>query len=175
MNELARRAQISFPAILPLLVLSLGAGIIPLLTVLKNGLGRALAPVVALATLVLSGWLAITNLPLAGDVTLQPYHGFIQHDAYAVFATILFAAGAGLVVVKNGGGEMLTLEGGATAIHAPETAAQIVDTTAAGDSFNAGFLADWLTGGSVASAVRAGAKLAAYVIGKRGALCELGQ
>lgn len=84
-------------------------------------------------------------------------------------------AGAGLVVVKNGGGEMLTLEGGATAMHAPETVAQIVDTTAAGDSFNAGFLADWLTGGSVASAVRAGAKLAAYVIGKRGALCELGQ
>ena len=82
-------------------------------------------------------------------------------------------AGAGLVVVKNGGGEMLTLADGVTQRHAPEVVAQIVDTTAAGDSFNAGFLADWLTGGSVASAVRAGAKLAAYVIGKRGALCDL--
>lgn len=81
-------------------------------------------------------------------------------------------AGASLVVVKNGGAEMMTLENGRYASHAPETVTRIVDTTAAGDSFNAGFLAAWVTGRDLASSVRAGARLAADVIGKRGALCE---
>lgn len=82
------------------------------------------------------------------------------------------AAGAGLVVVKNGGGDMLTRHNGASAIHAPEKVAEIVDTTAAGDSFNAGFLAQWVQTGDVAESIRAGAKLAGFVIGRRGALCE---
>ncbi len=81
--------------------------------------------------------------------------------------------GAGLVIVKNGGGEMLTRDGEVYATHAPEVVSAIVDTTAAGDSFNAGFLAAWLAGGDVAAAVRAGARLAAQVIGQRGALCEV--
>lgn len=82
-------------------------------------------------------------------------------------------AGAGLVVVKNGGGEMLTRDGVTYARHAPEVVDRIVDTTAAGDSFNAGFLAAWLAGGDVAESVRSGARLAAQVIGQRGALCEV--
>lgn len=81
--------------------------------------------------------------------------------------------GAGLVIVKNGGDEMLTREGNVYATHAPEVVGQIVDTTAAGDSFNAGFLAAWLAGGDVAASVRTGAKMAAQVIGRRGALCEV--
>ena len=80
-------------------------------------------------------------------------------------------AGAGLVVVKNGGGEILTLDHGAAATHAPETVEKVVDSTAAGDSFNAGFLAARLTGDDLAGSVRAGARLAAHVIGHRGALC----
>lgn len=83
------------------------------------------------------------------------------------------AVGAGLVIVKNGGDEMLTRDGTVYATHAPEVVSQIVDTTAAGDSFNAGFLAAWVTGGDVAASVRAGARLAAQVIGQRGALCEV--
>lgn len=82
------------------------------------------------------------------------------------------AAGAGVVVVKNGGGEMLTRAGGDYAQHAPEVVDRIVDTTAAGDSFNAGFLGAWLMGGDISTSVRAGARLAAKVIGQRGALCE---
>jgi 2-dehydro-3-deoxygluconokinase len=79
--------------------------------------------------------------------------------------------GAGLVVVKNGGDEMLTLVDGDYQTHAPETVIRIVDTTAAGDSFNAGFLAAWLSGTDMPGSVRAGARQAAHVIGQRGALC----
>lgn len=82
-------------------------------------------------------------------------------------------AGAGLVIVKNGGGEMLTRDGTTYARHTPEIVDKIVDTTAAGDSFNAGFLAAWLAGRDIADSVRAGARLAAQVIGQRGALCEV--
>lgn len=81
--------------------------------------------------------------------------------------------GAGLVIVKNGGDEMLTLDGGTYATHPPEMVVDIVDTTAAGDSFNAGFLGAWLAGADVAASVRAGARLAAQVIGQRGALCDV--
>lgn len=82
-------------------------------------------------------------------------------------------AAAGLVVVKNGGDRLLTRDGGAYARHTAEPVRTIVDTTAAGDSFNAGFIAAWLACGDVPSAVRAGARLAARVIGHRGALCDV--
>ena len=51
-------------------------------------------------------------------------------------------------------------------------AAAIIDTTAAGDSFNAGYLAAELAGAAMAEAVKAGALLARNVIGARGALVE---
>lgn len=82
-------------------------------------------------------------------------------------------AGAKVVAVKNGGAEMLTRVGQDYARHAPEAVPRIVDTTAAGDSFNAGFLAALLVGGDIADAMRSGARLAAQVIAQRGALCEV--
>lgn len=84
------------------------------------------------------------------------------------------AAGARLVVVKDGAGAITTLAGGALARHPAAVAAAVVDTTAAGDSFNAGFLAAHLGGAGLAAAVGAGAGLAARVIGQRGALVETG-
>ncbi len=82
-------------------------------------------------------------------------------------------AGAALVVVKNGGDEMLTLDAGQIARHAPEPVTAVVDSTAAGDSFNAGFLAAHLDGKPLSEAVRAGARTAAQVIAARGALVEI--
>ena len=54
------------------------------------------------------------------------------------------------------------------------TVASVLDTTAAGDSFNGGFLAARLTGASRADALRAGHDLAATVIQHRGAIIPKG-
>jgi 2-dehydro-3-deoxygluconokinase len=49
----------------------------------------------------------------------------------------------------------------------------VVDTTAAGDSFNAGFLYQYATGGSLANAMQAGHNLASKVIQSSGAIIAL--
>jgi 2-dehydro-3-deoxygluconokinase len=49
----------------------------------------------------------------------------------------------------------------------------VVDSTAAGDSFNAGFIAARLKGANLRDAVHAGSSLAAQVIAKFGALVEV--
>jgi 2-dehydro-3-deoxygluconokinase len=82
------------------------------------------------------------------------------------------ALGAAEVVVKNGAERMVALADGAWHAHHPLPAREVVDTTAAGDSFNAGYLACRLTGGTVAEALARGSALAARVVGGRGALVE---
>lgn len=80
------------------------------------------------------------------------------------------AAGARQVVVKNGGGPVHFggAEGAGCVDELPRV--QPVDTTAAGDSFNAGYLAARLGGADIADAIRAGHGVAQKVIGARGAL-----
>lgn len=48
--------------------------------------------------------------------------------------------------------------------------AEVVDSSGAGDAFNAGFLSAWMKGSKLAEAVDAGQDLARWVIGRRGAL-----
>ena len=74
------------------------------------------------------------------------------------------------VVMKNGaeGTTIMTL-GQKTHVSA-EHVAKVVDTTAAGDSFNGGYLSTRLTGSDVQKAAEAGCKLAAEVIQHPGAI-----
>lgn len=75
------------------------------------------------------------------------------------------------VVVKQGGDETLVrLAGQAPQSVKPAPVAKVVDTTAAGDSFAAGYLAARLCGHDVIAAAEVGNRLAGTVIQHRGAL-----
>lgn len=81
------------------------------------------------------------------------------------------AEGAQRVIVKNGPEEVTFADSNGELSKFPIAPVdRIVDTTAAGDSFNAGFLAAELTGAAVNNAITAGAELAGRVIGAKGAL-----
>ncbi len=74
------------------------------------------------------------------------------------------------IVIKNGRESALIVTGGrAESIAVPEVV-EPVDTTAAGDSFNAGYLAARLSGAAPEAAVAAAHKLAAEKIHHRGAI-----
>ena len=85
------------------------------------------------------------------------------------------ACGAQTVVVKNGSGPMLTYVDKAMQSHDPVSVEQVIDTTAAGDSFNAGLLASTIQGAPLSDAVSNGAQVAAQVIQSRGALVNLSE
>ena len=80
--------------------------------------------------------------------------------------------GTQLVVVKNRDKEILLCRGSELCRFSPPKVSEPVDTTAAGDSFNAGFLSAYLAGSQLDDAVRAGCELAAQVICNHGALIE---
>ena len=74
---------------------------------------------------------------------------------------------ARIVVVKLGGrGAIVVSSGGVVRVRAVKT--KVVDTTGAGDSFNAGFLASYLRGASLDECGRAGALAGARAVGRVG-------
>jgi len=82
----------------------------------------------------------------------------------------LQAFGVNEIVVKNGPNSALVASGGAReAVPVPETIVP-VDPSAAGDGFNAGYLAARLSGSNPVDAATAAHKLAGHVIRHRGAI-----
>lgn len=110
---------------------------------------------------------AISDLVFpGGDDHLQLYGHINSDDIFKHLAEYNIAE----IVVKNGssGVHILTPEG--QNIVPIEAVKNVVDTTAAGDAFNGGYLASRLSGGSVTDAASYGAKVAATVIGYPGAI-----
>ncbi len=89
----------------------------------------------------------------------------------------LHALGAPEVVIKNGAGDCLvSLNGDAAAEHwlvSPPEVPQPVDTTAAGDSFNAAYFAARIQGAGAEEAARRGVGLASQVIQHQGAIVDV--
>ncbi|MEO1471500.1 MAG: sugar kinase [Pseudomonadota bacterium] len=78
--------------------------------------------------------------------------------------------GAEVIAVTDGPRPATVWSAGGIARHAPPRVGQLVDTTAAGDSFDAGLLAALATGLPLGEAVERAMALAARVVGCRGAL-----
>jgi 2-dehydro-3-deoxygluconokinase len=85
-------------------------------------------------------------------------------------AARLRAAGIAEIVVKMGSRGCVVYSKGNRVEVLPDAVLQPVDTTAAGDSFNAGYLAGRIAGASVIEAARAGHRLAGVVIQWPGAV-----
>lgn len=94
---------------------------------------------------------------------------FGDRDAQSALAR-LEAYGIGIGALKRGADGPVPINGAVDPAPRFEPAEKVVDTTAAGDSFNGAFLAVYLAGKSLGEAMLAGHDRAARVIGMRGAI-----
>ena len=119
---------------------------------------------------------AIMQGAAVSDIVLPSYEDEAAHFGDTEPASTLdryAQAGAACVIVKNGSAPVHYSDGEERGAVSPDPVPDVVDTTAAGDSFNAGFFAGRIAGLTTASCIRLGAAVAGQVIGGRGALVTL--
>lgn len=107
------------------------------------------------------------------DIALPSYQDEATHFGDAApeaTANRFLEAGATTVMVKNGAGPVLGIDAESTFLTVEPPRVQIVDTTAAGDAFNAAALATLIAREPLEAAIDAGCRLASKVVTERGAL-----
>lgn len=125
-------------------------------------------PDVATARAAMAEILKRTDIAL---VSFDDERALWNDDAAIAAARRLATLGPAEVVVKDAADPAVVLVAGASPeLVVPESAVTPVDTTAAGDSFNAAYLAARLNGVAPIEAARAGHRLAAAVIRHPGAI-----
>ena len=92
------------------------------------------------------------------------------HDSLSQVQQHVAALGVSEMIIKNGEHGIQLFSGGQQIFVAVHKVTEVVDTTAAGDAFNGGYLAARFAGQSEQSSAEFAAKIAAYVIGHRGAI-----
>ncbi|OBX10849.1 sugar kinase [Gallibacterium genomosp. 3] len=106
----------------------------------------------------------IAFLTFEDDQALFGFNDYQQSIAQAV------ALGVEEVVVKRGKEPCIVVTKNESCEVAAVKVEKVVDTTAAGDSFSAGYLAKRLSGGTIVEAAQAGHQLASTVIQYKGAI-----
>ncbi|KAE9528044.1 sugar kinase [Testudinibacter aquarius] len=113
--------------------------------------------------------LSLTDMAfLTFDDEVQLYRD--QHEAQAIDRTL--ALGVQEVVIKRGADSCIVVTPQSRHELAPQKIDNIIDTTAAGDSFSAAYLAARLNNASIPEAILAGHQLAGTVIQHRGAIID---
>ena len=113
---------------------------------------------------------AVSNVVDVALVSFEDQRALYADTVPAETCARLASQGIREIVVKNGAGPCTVSVGGDTASFEPLRTVKAVDTTAAGDSFNAAYIAARLSGLGIAEAVRAGQSLAQAVVGHHGAI-----
>ncbi len=128
----------------------------------------ALWPDLALAREVSTSAMRSATIGLPTDVDERQLHGAGQSEVE--IADRWHEAGCEEVVVKAGERGCILKSGSRACRYYPASCVEVVDSSGAGDAFNAGFLASRISGTNASDAVAAGQELAAETIGHHGAI-----
>lgn len=113
---------------------------------------------------------AITDLAL---ITLDDEQALWQDTNLESCRDRLEQFGIKELVLKDGANGCQHSSKGSHSLFPTDKVAQVIDTTAAGDSFNAGFLSYWLREQPIAACAKAGNLTAGQVIQKKGAVVDI--
>lgn len=116
---------------------------------------------------------AVMECAAVSDIVLPSFEDEADHFGDAdpqATADRYLAVGATTVVVKNGEGDVLFVEAGKSGVVPVTPIAEVVDTTAAGDSFNAGVFAGLIDGRTLEDSIALACRLSGLVVQGKGAL-----